>query len=225
MSIATVTSLKESEARVADAKSRRLQFGYFAHIFNGQTINLYLAHAPDHYKEPQLILPIPQVQIWVDPHTSIDKLAKCAGLQTYDTALPLGWIRQEYTDHGLDFPKGVWVYRDHLGEWCNFGKFVDLGDLLMIIADLLVGDGLIALGIPIDPTVKPDAPLPPIKLGIGDRVYVEWNELSDPHTRACIVEKINASGIWVRLEFFGDAQLYRIEYAGDADKYIWRIWK
>lgn len=215
----------ESQARVADARSRRLQFGYFTHIFNGEAIRLYLAHAPEHYKEPQLILPIAQVQIWVDPLTSIDKLAKCAGMQTYDTALPLGWIRQEYTDWGLAFPKGVWVYRDHCGEWCNFGKFVSMGDMLGIVADLLVGDGLIALGIPINPQTHPGAPMPPVKLGIGDRVYVEWGEAIDPHKRACIVEKINASGIWVRLEFFGDAQLHRIAYDGNGNCEDWILAK
>lgn len=147
MSISTERSLMESSQRVADLKARRLAFGYTTHVFNGQSINLYFGHAPKEYQNPALILPIEQTQIWIDPHTSIDKIAKCAGMQTYDTALPLQWVKSEYLDRGLNFPMGVWVYRDHLGEWSNFGRFVSLEDCLEIMADLLLRDGLQALGI------------------------------------------------------------------------------
>lgn len=98
--------------------------------------------APDSYvRSPLLRLTIPQTPEL--PHgatlqiasvgLTIDDLAKAAGLDCYDCALPMGWVRSEYLNKGLEFPIGVWNYpinRTHV-----FGSFYSMGQMLERIAE------------------------------------------------------------------------------------------
>lgn len=152
--ISTSQSLQELEDRAKlrreEYRVRGLALGYFYHVFNGHKLMLLTERADPERRQDDLRLSYGATlpALWIDRQTSIDDLAKCAGLKTYDCALPMGWVRKEFLDVGKPFPIGVWSYDDNR----NFGEFVPMLVMLDIIAQLLLRDGLAALGLTIEAT-------------------------------------------------------------------------
>lgn len=159
MSITTEQSLKESTQRREELHQRYAaayrKMGLVKHSFtttqgDSKTLTIVLPHANEEYKRKELRLPIPTSigigPLWIKPDVSITDLADCARIKTYDTALPYQWVKAHYLDRGLDFPTGVWSYDTH-----RFGEFISLQSMMEIIADLLIHDGLVALGLQTTP--------------------------------------------------------------------------
>lgn len=165
--IGTAQSLQESEDRAKlrreEYRVRGLAMGYYRHEFNGHTLHLLTSIAPEESRRNELRLPLGATlpALWIDGQTSIDLLAKCAGLKSYDCALPMVWVRKEFLDVGKPFPRGVWSYDDNK----NFGEFVPMMVMLDRIAQMLLCDGLGALGL----TFEATQPRPSIEEGSGTR--------------------------------------------------------
>lgn len=146
----TKTPAPRATMLIDDYHARRLERGYFTVQFGDDPkppkLQICLDHAAPHYRFDSLRLPLPNgaPNLYVSPSTSISDIARAAGLRNYDYALPLQWVRANYTDKGLGYPLGVWSYDDNP----HFGNFVGLGEMLQTIADSIIAMGLLLIVTP-----------------------------------------------------------------------------
>lgn len=149
----------------SDLHARRVAYGYTVlEFFGGHKLTLILCnHSRDDLKNDTLRLPLPAAlpPMWISPDSTIDQIAKAAGVISYDLAIPLGWARANLDPAG-DYPLGVWSYDVER----IMGEFFSLDQMLGVIAGELLKMGLGALGLPtIDHNPQHNRPMPSVKEG------------------------------------------------------------
>lgn len=199
-----------------DYQIRRLALGFARFNFHGTELDIYMSTSSYNHKEEGLRLPIPMVALYVSPNSTMGQLANAAGLKVYDHALPHIWVKREFLDNGLPFPRGVWSYDDNR----HSGSFVSLVDILQRIANTLVMIGLTSLGMPFGATVRSegdnrDDPSP--VLYAGDIVKVM---IGDHHweTVDAVVQRITVDDVWVMV----GNETKRVVWLGD-DRKVWAL--